>query len=181
MIRSEDRILTTHTGSLPRPHDLIQMMFASMEGIPVDTVALAARVRSSVKEVVDLQRQSGIDIVNDGEMSKPSYATYIKDRLSGFGGDSVPVPYQDLVEYPSMAARVFGDPGRSRRKTPGCNAPIEVIDRQAALTDVRNLTDAVDGVGATDVFMSCRVARRHQPVLPRPLLRRLRAVPVRHR
>ena len=154
MIRSEDRILTTHTGSLPRPGDLIQMMFAAMEGIPVDAAALATRVGSSVKEVVDRQRSAGIDIVNDGEMSKPSYATYIKDRLHGFGGESVPVPYQDLVEFPSMAARVFGDPGRSRRKTPGCNAPIEVADRQAVLDDIRNLHEAVDGAGAADVFMS---------------------------
>ncbi|MCU1360633.1 MAG: methionine synthase, vitamin-B12 independent, partial [Ilumatobacteraceae bacterium] len=104
---------------------------------------------------VDLQRSSGIDIVNDGEMSKPSYATYIKDRLSGFGGESVPVPYQDLVDFPTMAQRVFGDPGRSRRKTPGCNAPITVVDHQAALDDIRNLDDAVNGTGATDVFMSC--------------------------
>jgi 5-methyltetrahydropteroyltriglutamate--homocysteine methyltransferase len=154
VIRSDERILTTHTGSLPRPPDLIQMMFASMEGIPVDGAALAARVRSSVQEVVALQRSAGIDIINDGEMSKPSYATYIKDRLTGFGGDSVPVPYQDLVEFPSMAARVFGDPGRSRRKTPGCNAPIEVADRQAALTDVKNLSDAAEGSGAAAVFMS---------------------------
>ena len=87
-------------------------------------------------------------------MSKPSYATYIKDRLSGFGGESVPVPYQDLVEFPAMAQRVFGDRGRSRRKTPGCNAPIELIDPQAARDDVANLAAAVDGSGAADRFMS---------------------------
>jgi 5-methyltetrahydropteroyltriglutamate--homocysteine methyltransferase len=155
MIRSEERILTTHTGSLPRPDDLIRMMFASMEGIPVDAEALADRIRSSVHEIVDRQRASGIDIVNDGEMSKPSYATYIKDRLTGFGGESVPVPYQDLVEFPSMAARVFGDPGRSRRKTPGCNAPIEVADAQAAIDDIRNLADAVRGADAADSFLTC--------------------------
>ena len=154
MIRSEERILTTHTGSLPRPEDLIAMMFAAMEGVPVDRAALAARIRSAVQEVVERQRAAGIDIVNDGEMSKPSYATYIKDRLSGFGGESVPVPYQDLAEFPAMAQRVFGDRGRSRRRTPGCNAPIELIDPQAARDDVANLAAAVDGSGAADRFMS---------------------------
>jgi 5-methyltetrahydropteroyltriglutamate--homocysteine methyltransferase len=154
MIRSEERILTTHTGSLPRPEDLIQMMFAAMEGVPVDKAALAARIKSAVAECVAKQRKSGVDLVNDGEMSKPSYATYIKDRLTGFGGESVPVPYQDLVEFPEMGKRVFGDRGRSRRKTPGCNAPIELADRQAALDDVANLEAAFAGSGAADRFMS---------------------------
>jgi 5-methyltetrahydropteroyltriglutamate--homocysteine methyltransferase len=154
MIRSEERTLTTHTGSLPRPADLIQTMFAAMEGVPVDKAALAARIRSAVQETVDRQRAAGIDIVNDGEMSKPSYATYIKDRLTGFGGESVPVPYQDLVDFPDMGKRVFGDPGRSRRKTPGCNAPIELADPQAARDDVANLNAAYEGSGAAARFMS---------------------------
>jgi 5-methyltetrahydropteroyltriglutamate--homocysteine methyltransferase len=154
MIRSTERILTTHTGSLPRPEDLIQMMFAAMEGVPVDKAALAARIKSAVAECVAKQRKAGVDLVNDGEMSKPSYATYIKDRLTGFGGESVPVPYQDLVEFPEMGKRVFGDRGRSRRKTPGCNAPIELADRQAALDDVANLEAAFAGSGAADRFMS---------------------------
>ena len=154
MERSTERFLTTHTGSLPRPEDLIQMMFAKEEGIPVDKAALAARIRTAVKEVVDRQVAAGVDIVNDGEMSKPSYATYIKDRLTGFGGESVPKQYQDLVEFPEMAKRVFGDRGRSRRKTPGCNAAIEVADRQAPQTDADNLNAALDGTGAAGRFMS---------------------------
>ena len=86
MKRSTDRFLTTHTGSLPRPDDLIRMMYAKEEGVPVDAPALAQRVAAAVEELVRKQAESGVDIVNDGEMSKPSYATYIKDRLSGFGG-----------------------------------------------------------------------------------------------
>src|SRR5262245_28656241 len=120
MKRSTARFLTTHTGSLPRPEDLIRMMFAKEEGVPVDSLALAARVRSAVAEVVGKQAQAGIDVLNDGELSKPSYATYIKDRLEGFGGTSQPLQYQDLVDFPGMARRVFGDPGRARRKTPAC-------------------------------------------------------------
>ena len=117
MKRSTERFLTTHTGSLPRPDDLVSMMYAKEEGVPVDGAALATRVRSAVREVVRRQRSAGVDIVNDGELSKPSYATYIKDRLSGFGGTGNTFVYQDLAEFPRLAQRVFSDPGRSRRKT----------------------------------------------------------------
>src|SRR6059036_2059708 len=126
--RSTDRFLTTHTGSLPRPSDLIRMMYAKEEGVPVDPVALDVRIRAAVAEVVQKQRDAGVDLVNDGEMSKPSYATYVKDRLSGFGGASHPLTYRDLVDFPEMGKRVFGDPGRSRRRTPGCDGPISVRD-----------------------------------------------------
>src|ERR1700747_3498392 len=99
MKRSTDRFLTTHTGSLPRPEDLIRMMFAKEEGIPVERGALAARIRGPVSEIVARQVAAGVDVVNDGEMSKPSYATYIKDRLNGFGGESQPPPYPDLFAH----------------------------------------------------------------------------------
>jgi len=154
MQRSTDRFLTTHTGSLPRPEDLIRMMYAKEEGMPVDSVALAARVRSAVAEVVNKQAGAGIDLVNDGEMSKPSYATYIKDRLAGFGGTGNTFVYQDLADFPVLEKRVFGDPGRSRRKTPACNAPITVHDPQAVVLDVDNLKAAIAGTNVAGAFMS---------------------------
>ena len=154
MKRSVDRILTTHTGSLPRPADLIRTMFAREEGVPVDGTALGMRIRSAVAEVVRKQVDAGIAVVNDGEVSKPSYATYVKDRLTGFGGTSQALQYQDLVDFPEMAKRVFGDPGRSRRKTPACTGPIGVRDPGAAQADVDNLRAAVTAVGAHDVFVS---------------------------
>jgi 5-methyltetrahydropteroyltriglutamate--homocysteine methyltransferase len=154
MKRSTERFLCTHTGSLPRPEDLITTMFAKEEGVPVDRAALQARIRSAVSEIVRKQVDAGIDVVNDGEMSKPSYATYIKDRLDGFGGTSHPLEYQDLVEFPDLARRVFGDPGRSRRKTPGCNGPISVRDAQAAVTDVDNLKAALAGVPSEEAFLT---------------------------
>lgn len=154
MKRSTERFLTTHTGSLPRPGDLIRTMFAKEEGIPVDSAALQARIRSAVAEIVRKQVDAGIDMVNDGEMSKPSYATYIKDRLSGFGGTSHPLQYQDLVEFPELAKRVFGDPGRSRRKTPGCNAAISVRDKAAVATDIANLKAGLATVQVEEAFMS---------------------------
>jgi 5-methyltetrahydropteroyltriglutamate--homocysteine methyltransferase len=154
MKRSTERFLTTHTGSLPRPPDLIRMMYAKEEGVPVEPAALSERVAQAVAEVVRKQAEAGVDIVNDGEMSKPSYATYIKDRLSGFGGEGNTFVYQDLAEFPSLAKRVFGDPGRSRRKTPACNAPIAVRDAQAPLVDIEHVQAAVAGVEVQETFLT---------------------------
>jgi 5-methyltetrahydropteroyltriglutamate--homocysteine methyltransferase len=154
MKRSTDRFLTTHTGSLPRPEDLIRMMYAKEEGVPVDATALSQRVAAAVEEVVRKQTAAGVDVINDGEMSKPSYATYIKDRLSGFGGTGNTFVYQDLVDFPNLARRVFGDPGRSRRKTPACNAAIGVRNPQAAQADVDHLKAALTTVKAQEAFMT---------------------------
>src|SRR3954471_8017416 len=154
MAYGAERFLTTHTGSLPRPDDLIRTMFAKEEGVPVDRAALEARIASAVAEIVKNQTEAGIDLVNDGEMSKPSYATYVKDRLSGFGGTSNTFVYQDLAEFPRLAQRVFGDPGRSRRKTPACNAPISVRDTAAARADANNLKAALAQVTAAGGFLS---------------------------
>src|SRR5690606_34572975 len=104
MNAARDRILTTHTGSLPRPDDLIQMMWAVGDGIPVDKEALEQRVAGAVKETVQKQLSAGISIINDGEMSKPSYATYVKDRLHGFGGETIQnYFFADLVDFPRSA------------------------------------------------------------------------------
>jgi 5-methyltetrahydropteroyltriglutamate--homocysteine methyltransferase len=149
-----DRFLTTHTGSLPRPDDLIRAMFAKEEGVPVDRAALAARISEAVAEVVKRQVESGVDLVNDGEMSKPSYATYVKDRLTGFAGSSNTFVYQDLAEFPNLAKRVFSDPGRSRRRTPACTGPIAVGDPAAPLADIDNLKAALTGGDAAGAFLS---------------------------
>ena len=154
MKRSSERFLTTHTGSLPRPDDLVRTMYAREEGVPVDAAALDARIAAAVAEVVGKQAKAGIDVVNDGEMSKPSYATYIKDRLSGFGGTGNTFVYQDLADFPRLEKRVFGDPGRSRRKTPACNAAIGVRDAKAAETDVVHLRAALAGVMAAEGFLT---------------------------
>src|SRR5436309_12446656 len=152
--RSTDGFLTTHTGSLPRPPDLIRMMYAKEEGVPVDAAALGARIRAAVAEAVQKQVKAGVAIVNDGEMSKPSYATYVKDRLNGFGGASHPLTYRDLVDFPEMAKRVFRDPGRSRRRTPACDGPISVRDPRAAAVDADNLRAACDAAKAEHGFIS---------------------------
>ena len=143
MKRSTERILTTHVGSLPRPDDLIRTMFAKQEGVPIDAAALELRTRSAVAETVAKQLAAGVDVVSDGEMSKPSYVTYISDRLDGFGGTSQPLTYADLVDFPTLQKKVFGDPGRSRRRTPACDAPISVRDPEAANVDVEHLKAAL--------------------------------------
>ena len=119
MIRSTDRFLTTHTGSLPRPDDLIRMMYAKEEGVPVDREALGARVRSAVAEVVEKQADAGVDLINDGELSKPSYATYVKDRLAGFGGTGNTFVYQDLDGFPEAAAEGVRRSGPLAPQDPG--------------------------------------------------------------
>lgn len=154
MMDSNNRFLTTHTGSLPRPDDLISIMYAKEEGQNIDHAELGERIHAAVAEVVAKQRKAGIDIINDGEVSKPSYATYVKDRLSGFGGTGNTFVYQDLVEFPNLAKRVFGDPGRSRRKTPACNGPITVSDGAAVRIDVENLRSALGTNQVQRAFIS---------------------------
>ena len=103
MKRSLERILTTHTGSLPRPDDLMPLLRAKEAGEAYDAGALAAQVKLAVAEAVRMQAAAGVDIVNDGEMSKPSYATYVKDRLAGFQGEkSSGLRAADLADFPSF-------------------------------------------------------------------------------
>jgi 5-methyltetrahydropteroyltriglutamate--homocysteine methyltransferase len=149
------RIPTTHTGSLPRPDDLVQMMWAKGDGRPVDEGALSRRIADAVQEVVDRQAEAGISVVNDGEMSKPSYATYVKDRLRGFGGEAVQrYHFADLVDYPRSAERVAADPGRRKRTAPACNGPISVEDRDAIGVDLANLAKATAGHDVAGTFSS---------------------------
>jgi 5-methyltetrahydropteroyltriglutamate--homocysteine methyltransferase len=152
---AKHRILTTHTGSLPRPDDLIRIMWAKGDGIPVDDAALEARVASAIQEVVDRQTDAGISIVNDGEMSKPSYATYVKDRLHGFGGESIESYFfADLEDYPRSKEIVAANPGRKKRTAPACNGPISVSDETAAALDMVNLNKAVDRDKVAGTFSS---------------------------
>jgi 5-methyltetrahydropteroyltriglutamate--homocysteine methyltransferase len=172
--RSSERFLTTHTGSLPRPEGLMRMMFAQEEGVPLDRAALDAEVDAAVTLMVERQADAGIDIVNDGEMSKPSYATYIKDRLHGFGGASASYTFQDLEEFPGAKARVFGDVGRSRRRAPACTGPISVKDMEAPRIDAERLIAAAKGrptfmsaasPGVTTLFFGNEYYRSHEEYL----------------
>lgn len=151
---SHNRFLTTHVGSLPRSEELIQIMFAREDGIPLDAAAVEEKVTRAVEAVTARQIEAGIDVVNDGEMSKPSYATYVKDRLNGFGGTGNTYVFQDIEDFPGIKQRVFADPGRKHRKAPACNAPISVRDVDAPRRDAQRLKEAVKGREPAGLFLS---------------------------
>ena len=98
-----ERILTTHSGSLPRPAEFLPLVLAQEAGEPVDEARFAGEVRAAVRETVQRQADAGVDVLNDGEVSKPSYATYVKDRLTGFGGEG---SIEEVAES-VMACRTF--------------------------------------------------------------------------
>lgn len=148
------RFLTTHVGSLPREDELIEIMFAKEDGLPLDLVAVDEYIVAAVQYVVDRQAEAGLDIINDGEQSKPSYATYIKDRLNGFGGTGNSFAFQDIEDFPTTKERVFSDPGRKHRKTPACNAPITVKDMTAVDRDASSLNAAIAKHAGKQAFMS---------------------------
>lgn len=145
MPRSTDHFLTTHVGSLPRDKDLMHMMWAKEDGVPVDEKAMEERIHQAVINIVKKQKDLGVDIVNDGEQSKPSYATYIKDRLNGFGGSENSYVFADLVDFPDIARKVGEDPARQHRHAPGCKGPISVNTTADVERDVRNMREATGG------------------------------------
>ncbi|MFZ9805301.1 MAG: cobalamin-independent methionine synthase II family protein [Ilumatobacteraceae bacterium] len=148
-------IANTHTGSLPRPDDLIKTMWALGDGVPVDQSALEARFHAAIDEIVRKQVEAGVTVINDGEMTKPSYATYVKDRLSGFNGESIRnYHFQDLVDYPRSAEAVNENPGRQKRNAPACTGPIEVIDQRSAVRDMEWLAAAAKKHGHDKIFTS---------------------------
>ena len=151
MKRSADRILTTHTGSLPRPADLTALLEALDRGAVPDSAAFEARVRRAVAEVVRRQVETGIDVVNDGEQGKVGYSTYVRHRLTGFGGQSAVTPRADWADFPEAAARSEKLSGVSR---PSCTGPVDWKDRGAVQRDIEHLRAAADAARPTDVFMT---------------------------
>ncbi len=152
MKRSTNHILTTHTGSLPRPTDLVDMVLRKEKKQPVDESVLAMRVRSAVAETVQRQAGAGVTVLNDGEQGKPGYSTYMKDRLTGFEGESTAVAVSgEAKDFPEYTARRAG---RAVPKRPACTGPIAWKDRDAVRRDIENLQAAVKGVEAEEVFMT---------------------------
>ena len=125
MLRSADRILTTHVGSLPRTQAVTDVLFAR-EGTGTMPANPDQVIADAVKAIVAKQVEVGIDVVSDGETSKISYATYIKDRLSGFDGDSPREPGQDLVEHPRLLEKLAKLGSTAKYRRPRCVADIVV-------------------------------------------------------
>ena len=125
-----DRILTTHVGSLPRPNDMLALLDARDRGELLDDAAFAETAARAVADVVARQAALGIDILSDGEMAKTSYATYLTDRLSGFGGRAQKGPAaRDLLDYLAYAKRLV-EAGGTEKTLAGaaCDAPLALTD-----------------------------------------------------
>jgi 5-methyltetrahydropteroyltriglutamate--homocysteine methyltransferase len=160
MNEQHERILTTHTGSLPRPARLLQLLLARENG-ETDRVALESEVTSAVAEIVRTQIAAGVDIVNDGEMGKIGYSTYVKDRLTGFEGESIALGMAqsttrltDLADFPDFAARFLENSPARSLKMPACNGPISYKGRDELRLDLDNLRAALGGISPADTFMS---------------------------
>jgi 5-methyltetrahydropteroyltriglutamate--homocysteine methyltransferase len=155
MLLSTDRILTTHVGSLPRPQNVVDQLFAQDQGQEYSPVRFDAVMAEAVGDVVRKQREVGIDVVSDGEMSKISYATYIRHRLTGFEiGEmprAVPADLDAFPEYKERLARLGATPKYHR---PICCGEIKVKDLSALEKDIANLKQSAAHAGAAEAFMN---------------------------
>ena len=160
MQRSKNRILTTHAGSLPRPTDILQMMRAKSRGEPIEEKVLAARVRESVAEIVHKQVDLGVDVIDDGEFSKPSFVTYVRERLSGLE----PLPgarpnawlaSREAITFPDYYKAQEASAPRARQIQMACTAPLTYKGQNQLNTDLDNLKRALKGVAVSEVFVPC--------------------------
>lgn len=140
-----DRILTTHVGSLPRSKAVTDAVFARENDETGDEDAFRETIAEAVRRVVRRQVEAGVDVVSDGEMSKISYATYIKDRVTGFAGDSPRRPPADLEEFPGFLERQARSGGTPGYKRPRCVGEIQVKDQGPLERDIANLKSALAG------------------------------------
>jgi 5-methyltetrahydropteroyltriglutamate--homocysteine methyltransferase len=156
MKRSSDRILTTHVGSLPRPADLLEAVQAKEQGKSIDEKAHAARVRRAVAEVVKKQIELGIDVIDDGEFGKPSFVSYVNERLGGFEPDTeVPrgSPWGSSREARSFPEFYAEGHAAARQNHMVCRAPITYRGMAQLQADIDNLKAALDGAKPEEVFM----------------------------
>jgi 5-methyltetrahydropteroyltriglutamate--homocysteine methyltransferase len=154
MRRSTERILTTHAGSLPRPDDLRDMLIAKDDGQPYDQARFTTRVQSAVAEVVQQQTAAGLDIINDGELSKRSFSTYARERLSGFeerplSADERPsmISGRDMPEFAEYFASRGGFGGASANaRQVFCTGPLRYVGHAAVQADIANFKAALISV-----------------------------------
>lgn len=162
MKRSAERILTTHAGSLPRPADLREMLTAKSNGQPYHQAAFTERVRSAVAEVVQKQSEAGIDILNDGELGKPNFTTYARERFIGFeerslkpgeGSVLLAISGRDRKEFPEYFATRPDFTGTGLHQV-FCTGPLKYIGQAAVQADIENFTAALQGgVKAEETFL----------------------------
>jgi 5-methyltetrahydropteroyltriglutamate--homocysteine methyltransferase len=159
MKRSTDRILTTHAGSLPRPPDILQMIRAKARGEPVDEKKLSVRVKEAVTEVVRQQADVGLDVVDDGEFGKPSFVTYVRDRLGGLEASGVRpnawLSSREAVSFPDYYKAQESASPRARQVQMACTSPLTYKGQAALKAELDNLKAALKGLEVADVFVPC--------------------------
>ena len=149
-----ERILTTHVGSLPRSQHVADLIFARENGSPYDLSEYERTIADAVSAVVARQVAVGIDLVSDGEQSKISYATYIKDRITGFEGDSPRRTPKDLEAFPSFMKRLAAAGGTPSYRRPRCTGPIAPKTLEPLNIDIANLHAAIAATPPTGAFMN---------------------------
>jgi 5-methyltetrahydropteroyltriglutamate--homocysteine methyltransferase len=154
MAASDNRIKTTHVGSLPRPDALTDMLYRRAAGDSSESAAFESAVAAAVDDAVRRQKRIGIDLPSDGEMSKISYATYVGERLTGFSGDSPRRVPSDLLEVPRYMKRMAASGGTPSLPRPCCTGPIRVSTTQPLEADIARFTQALSAHGYAEGFMN---------------------------
>ena len=149
-----DKIKTTHVGSLPRSNELSDLLFKKDKGENIDINHFDETVKRDVKKIVKRQKDLGIDFVSDGEMSKISYATYVKDRLDGFSGESDRKVPKDLDDFPSFKERIARTGGTPTYTRPCCTNELKVKDTLSLTKDINNFKSALEENNHKQAFMN---------------------------
>jgi 5-methyltetrahydropteroyltriglutamate--homocysteine methyltransferase len=150
MRHSSERILTTHTGSLPRPKGLTQLVYEKQEGKDVDAAVFEAAALEATDEVVARQIAAGIDIVSDGEMNKPGFVNYVGERLEGFGEPGEPWSLTDLENLPELTMALYGGPGGTHINMPACRGEVSYKGQELVAQDIAHLKHALSDAGDPD-------------------------------
>ncbi|MDA9107746.1 cobalamin-independent methionine synthase II family protein [Candidatus Pelagibacter sp.] len=149
-----DKIKTTHVGSLPRSNELSDLLFKKDKKEKIDTNNFDEIVKRDVKKIVEKQINLGIDFISDGEMSKISYATYVKDRIDGFSGESERKAPQDLDDFPTFKERIARSGGTPTYTRPCCTHELKIKDKQSLTKDINNFKTALEDNNHKLAFMN---------------------------
>ena len=149
-----DKIKTTHVGSLPRSNELSDLLFKKDKKEKIDTNNFDEIVKRDVKKIVEKQINLGIDFISDGEMSKISYATYVKDRIDGFSGESERKAPQDLDDFPTFKERIARTGGTPTYTRPCCTHELKIKDKQSLTKDINNFKTALEENNHKLAFMN---------------------------
>ncbi len=149
-----DKIKTTHVGSLPRSNELSELLFKKDKKEKIDLIKFDEVVKKDVEKIVKKQIELGIDIISDGEMSKISYATYVKDRIDGFSGESERKAPKDLDDFPSFKERIARTGGTPTYTRPCCTNELKVKDTTSLAKDIKNFKDVLRANNHKEAFMN---------------------------